>query len=1679
MDNKKLLFMRIFNNRQLIIMKKILLLCLCLINLNIALAQQIIIGAGGTTGTASNGATGDSGPMYRSGSTSNFVYSSHHYLYTQAELSAAGLPPGSIITNLAWNKTNAAASNAPFLFQIWMQNSSASTVPAPPQTLAGLTTSASQVYNNAATTLSAAIGYVDFTLTGTPFLYTGGALEITVNFDMSSGTNPWTTDGISWARDAATDRTISYVGSTANTTLSNLRTVRPQLRITYMPGSPCTAPPNPGTTTSSLNTVCSGDAVNLNLSGNSFGSGQTYQWQSSTTQFGTYTNFGTSSNTPATTINPTATMWYQCAVTCGASTLYSVPKQVVVPGLFPGGTYTINSAVATGGTNFQTFADAVNAIKCGIAGPVVFNVAMGSGPYNEKITIPHSATFTSTNTVTFNGNGAIITTVGAASGDNTITLDGADYIKFNNLKINNTGTTGYCVWLTNNADNNTFDGCTMETNLTATGSASSVMGVGCANTSTTTSGTGDCDNNVVSNCTLIGGYTGISFLGTSTSINTGNKLLNCIVRDQYVYRNYATYQNGLVIQGNDMYNTTARATHSTFYGPMITTGCIGSLIDKNKVHDPAPNGLTGTSTFYCIYSGADGTVSNPNVFSNNIVYNIKNSGSHYGLYNTGADYALYYYNSVTLDYTAATAGLAYAFYQTTAATGIQLKNNILSVTKGGTGAMYPVFFNTTGTTYTLDRNDYYMASASTGAKGIGSLFGTPQTTLAGWATAASDPNSVSIDPAFTDATIGNLAPTAVTLDNKGAPITGITTDILGNTRSATTPDVGAYEFPFIACVAPTGLTSGSITATTANLSWGAVAGSIGYEYAVTTSATPPATGTSTTGLTYNTGTYTPGTVYYLHVRNKCSASSFSAWTTLSFTTLCPAPATPSISSITASGATVNWTAVTGATGYEYAVTTSATPPATGTATTGTTHSPNTLNQATMYYVHLRTKCQGTIFSAWTTANFTTLSCSAPATPNISGVNYSGANISWTPVAGAIGYEYAVTTSATPPASGTATTGTTHNPATLSSGTTYYVHLRTQCGATTFSGWTTASFTTQACNAPASPSITAVTYDGANINWGSVASAIGYEYAVTTGSTPPATGTATTGTSYNANSLLGSTTYYVHLRTQCAPGVYSPWTTANFTTLAPPCDPVTTINITGITTSGANINWGAVAGALGYEYAVTTSATPPATGTATTGTTHTPTTLSSGTTYYVHVRTQCGASLFSVWNTTSFMTAFPPCPDVTNIAISGVSYTGATINWATVPSAIDYEYAITTSINPPANGIITTATSAMPATLIPGTSYYVHVRSRCAGSMYSAWQSAQFITLTCALPPAVSATNITYTSADVSWNPVSGSLGYEYAVNNTSTPPASGIATNANTINAVSLIPNTTYYIHVRNKCATDVYSAWSTISFNTRACLDITPAVQNTGFTSALITWPSVGANAYEYIVSSSSTPPATGFTTTDTSYAAINLTTGNTYHVHLRVRCIPGVFSPWQTVSFVAQGCGKPEGVNVSNITSTGATVEWNSAANAQSYEYAITVNGGSPTNVQATTNTSVSTNALTVNTTYNIHVRSVCGSNYKSDWTVAAFRTTNFPNSISTVDHNIGIEAYPNPAHNTVTVRVNGASANGKIQLTDIAGRILNTTDVKAAETILDISRLSPGIYMIKYQNENINQTLKINKQ
>lgn len=1026
--------------------------------------------------------------------------------------------------------------------------------------------------------------------------------------------------------------------------------------ITVEPAVACVAPPNAGTAVADPAVPCSGASVNLSLSNSSWGLTQSYQWQSGPSATGPWASVGTSSNVPERiiTAGTAGTTYYRCAVTCGASTMYSVPVSVVVPGLFPGGTYTINSALPTGGSNFQTFAAAANAIKCGTTGSIIFNVT--NATYNnDRFVLPHMSTSSATNTVTINGNGATLTYNATSATDRaTFHLDGADYITVNNLNIIAANTTNaFAVHLTNDADNNTFSGCTINAgqNVTPTTTGAVIISGGDA-----TAADSKCDSNTFINNTIIGGYYAFTLVGNGTTTPVyGNKVINNTIRDGYLYQTYFSGNNGTIIQGNDICRLN-RTTVSTFYGLYMVT-CRSVRANANKIHDPCIAALTSTSANYGIYNSGASVAGSENIISNNIVYNFSGNGTLYGIYNTSGGYHRYVYNTINLDYNASASTatyFTYGLYQVTASTGIEFNNNIIKITRTGATGKYCMYFSTATATYTGNRNVLHL-NAAAGINNMGFFAGVDQATLAAWQTATSqEAASIGIDPVFTAPATGNLLPTAAGVNNLGLPVTGVTTDILNNTRSVTTPDPGAFEM-VVPCTTPTGLAASGITGTGANLSWNTVSGAAGYEYAVNTSATPPTgAGTATTATTYSPPSLTPGTTYYLHVRTNCG-SNFSNWATYSFTTLCTAPTGLAATGVTTTGANLSWNAITGVTGFEYAVNTSATPPASGTATTGTTYNPSTLTGATAYYLHVRTQCNATTFSAWTSLPFTTQSaaCNAPTGLTATGITLTGATLNWNTVATATGYEYAITTTATPPPAGSPIAVTTYTSSSLTPGTTYYAHVRSQCSPVVFSIWTTITFVTPypPCNPP-NASLSNITTGGATISWPAVNGAVAYEYSITSTSTPPATGgTNTTATSETVAGLIDNTTYYAHVRTNCGAGGFSSWVTIPFATAAY-CTAPTAI-ISSITDSKADVNWNAMSSAVSYEYVVSTNMVPPSNGTATAGLNHNADKLLPDTKYYVHLLCVC-ATERSNWSTSGFTTKSPT-------GIKGIGSNGSSID----------------------------------------------------------------------------------------------------------------------------------------------------------------------------------------------------------------------------------------------------------------------------------------------------------------------------------------------------------------------------------------------------------------------------------
>ena len=270
-------------------------------------------------------------------------------------------------------------------------------------------------------------------------------------------------------------------------------------------------------------------------------------------------------------------------------------------------------------------------------------------------------------------------------------------------------------------------------------------------------------------------------------------------------------------------------------------------------------------------------------------------------------------------------------------------------------------------------------------------------------------------------------------------------------------------------------------------------------------------------------------------------------------------------------------------------------------------------------------------------------------------------------------------------------------------------------------------------APSGLNVTGITSTGGSASWGAVANSLGYEYkATTTPAAGPAAGTATNATSGPLTGLTPATNYYLQVRSKCPTGFFSGWVAHPFTTL-PPCKPPIGFNVQNLKPTSADIHWDPWLSAQTYDIMVDQDPNDPtsttgATNTASTSVIYGPGTFQENTLYYVHIRSNCGGGEQSGWSLDSFLTPIPcRAPD---IKIDNVNVDEAVAYWAAVPTALHYEYAVTTSPTPPPVGTEYHYTSLHMSTLDDGRDYYIHVRSSCVSlgiPDISPWGTASFKT----------------------------------------------------------------------------------------------------------------------------------------------------------------------------------------------------------------------------------------------------------------------------------------------------------------------------------------------------------------
>ncbi|MFP9098941.1 T9SS type A sorting domain-containing protein [Flavobacterium sp. RHBU_24] len=152
--------------------------------------------------------------------------------------------------------------------------------------------------------------------------------------------------------------------------------------------------------------------------------------------------------------------------------------------------------------------------------------------------------------------------------------------------------------------------------------------------------------------------------------------------------------------------------------------------------------------------------------------------------------------------------------------------------------------------------------------------------------------------------------------------------------------------------------------------------------------------------------------------------------------------------------------------------------------------------------------------------------------------------------------------------------------------------------------------------------------------------------------------------WNTGENSGLLRYYIHTNSSCGTQNVN---RTKYIQCGSSCNPPTAVTATATTTSTAALSWAAPTSGIpsGYQYAVTTSATPPASGTATTSTSVPSYPVTAGTTYYLHVRSNCSGT-YSNWATSQPFSSWVPgelCEDAIDLATLTSPYTSTTVGTA--------------------------------------------------------------------------------------------------------------------------------------------------------------------------------------------------------------------------------------------------------------------------------------------------------------------------------------------------------------------------------------------------------------------------------
>ncbi len=605
----------------------------------------------------------------------------------------------------------------------------------------------------------------------------------------------------------------------------------------------------------------------------------------------------------------------------------------------------------------------------------------------------------------------------------------------------------------------------------------------------------------------------------------------------------------------------------------------------------------------------------------------------------------------------------------------------------------------------------------------------------------------------------------------------------------------------------------------------------------------------------------------------------------------------------------------------------------------------------------------------------------------------------------------------------------------------------------------------ACPTPTALSATNITSNSVNLSWTENGSATSWGIiAIPCGTVPGSTsaGTIVTSNPFTITGLNPGTCYNIFVKSICSATEVSTWSlqkTITTLTTSPTCPAPSVLTTTNVGTNTVSLGWTENGTATSWEYLVLScNAIAPTVVTSGISVSTNPTTingLNPNTCYKLYVRAVCSTTDKSTWSsglsvtTLSLPIVNPVCGEVfTDNGGLTANYSGNSDNiYVICPttagemvSVIFNSFETETSWDGlyVYNGNSITApqiSSTNPAANVPGglpgafwgtTIPEVITSSSPDGCLTFRFRSDNSINKPgwnanvvcgpftyCQKPTNVAVSNVSISSANVSWTENNAATQWEVIVQPSSmvapTATSTGVVTSSNPYNATGLLSGTVYKVYVRSLCSTSSFSKWtSSLSFTTATCSIPTSITANgISSTSAILTWAVGSATQWEVIVQPSSmvapTSTSVGVLVNQNTYTASGLTTGTAYKFYVRAICGVDFMSNWSIGYAFTPYISLPP----------------------------LVTNTTTYTNEQLVTNVLVNNPCITIS-----NVTSSTGTNFGSTNGIGYFTNTNstFPLSSGIVLSTGNVNNIPGP--NTSILSDGNSTWTGDTQLESIIG-------------------------------------------